>query len=325
MIDDSNRGVIERLDGYTIPLTMPMTDSLGVDYEGLARNTRLALELPGSCGVYFGSVYQEFWTLSMEERKRALEAVSAAAGDSPLIAGVSSTGLAYTLELAEHAESLGADMLMVWPPIFGDRDDESVFAFYEEVARTVSTPICAYSSTLTEIGFYIGPSLLARIAELPNVCAVKEASFNVGTHLSMLRDLGDKLVVSSPFEEYWLAGMALVPDHAARFLLGSSRAMYMQTPERPYMGECLEHARAGRLDQAYATLEAVRPLIEGVQMRYLGTGKHPIALAKYVTEQLGWAGGPVRAPIPSASDADRRAAREALATAGLVEAEAMAA
>src|SRR4051812_3942831 len=151
MIDEKARGVIDRMQGHLIPLTTPFSDDLELDVDGLSGNVELALSLPGSCGVYVGSVYQEFWTLSIAERKRVVDVVvDAVDGRAPVVAGVSSTGLSYTLELLEHAESAGADMVMVWPPIFGDRDDDGVFAFYEEVARSASTPICVYSSTLHE-------------------------------------------------------------------------------------------------------------------------------------------------------------------------------
>lgn len=321
MIDDASRTVLERLNGYVIPLTMPFTDDRELDLPGLAANTERAMALPGSTGIYFGSVYQEFWTLSMDERKRALETVVAEVGGRmPVIAGVSSTGLTYTQELAEHAEQLGVDMLMVWPPIFGDRDDDAVHAFYAEVTAAVSTPVCVYSSSLTELGFYITPRLLARIAGLPHVCAVKEASFSISTHLALLETLGDRIAISSPFEEYWLAGRALVPARAPEFLMGSSRALYMQTPEAPLMNRCLELAREARLPEAYAVLQQVKGLVESVQMRHLSSGRHPIALVKYATELLGWSGGPVRPPIPGTTAEDRQVAEEALSAAGLLRA-----
>jgi dihydrodipicolinate synthase/N-acetylneuraminate lyase len=320
MIDDRARAVLDRLEGHLIPLTTPFTPDLDVDIPGLAHNVEMALALPESCGVYVGSVYQEFWTLSMAERKAVVGAVTGAvAGRAPVVAGISSTGLAYTLELLEHAESAGVDMVMVWPPMFGDRSDEGVYAFYEEVARTSSTPICVYSSTLRELGFYAAPTLLARLARLPNICAVKEASFSLTTHLALVQELGAELAISTPFEEYWLAGRALVGGLEPNFLMGSSRAMYMQTPEKPRVAECFALGRDGQFAQAYARLAELRPLINKVQMHSFADGGHPIALVKTITELLGWSGGPVRPPTRPAAPGDAAFARSLLLDAGLIE------
>jgi hypothetical protein len=100
-------------------------------------------------------------------------------------------------------------------------------------------------------------------------------------------------------------------------LMGSSRALYMQTPERPLMARCIEPAQAGRLPEAYAVLADVKLLIDRIQMRYLSSGRHPIALVN--TPPSCWAGpaGPVRSPIPAATAEDRRAA-ETLAASGLL-------
>jgi dihydrodipicolinate synthase/N-acetylneuraminate lyase len=100
--------------------------------------------------------------------------------------------------------------------------------------------------------------------------------------------------------------------------MGSSRALYKQTPERPLMARCIEPAQAGRLPEAYAVLADVKLLIDRIQMRYLSSGRHPIALVRHATELLGWAGGPVRSPIPAATAEDRRAAAETLAASGLL-------
>lgn len=308
------------LRDYVVPLLTPFTSELAVDHEGHRRNIDHILDIPGCGGLYVGSVYQEFWTLSLSERKELLETtIDAAAGRAPVVASASSPNVRDSIDLARHAEASGADVLMLWPPIFGPRDEEGVLKFYEEVCGEVEMPVCAYSTTLEELGFYLPPRALEVLAErVENVVAVKEGSFSITTYLALVSGLGNRLEVSSPFEEYWLAARAFLPDVAPEYLMGSSRALYMHSRESPVLAEFLALARGGRFPEAYQVIEKLRPLIEGIQMRAFETGKHPIAVVKYATELLGMAGGPVRPPTAGLHDESRSAIEQALESAGLL-------
>jgi 4-hydroxy-tetrahydrodipicolinate synthase len=286
---------------------------------------RYLTELPGCGGLYVGSVYQEFWALSVSERKTVLEIViEATEGRVPVVASASSTSLTEAVELAHHAQSLNVAVLMLWPPLFGPRSESGVIDFYERVAGETSLPVCAYSTTLSELGFYLRPAALEELAaRIDNLVAVKEASFNISTHLSLLSSLGDRLEISSPFEEYWLAAQAFIPSCAPDYLMGSSRALYMQTHEAPILASFLDAARQGCYADAYRVLTRLRPLIEGVQMGAFERGAHPIAAVKYATGLLGLSGGPARTPTATMSDDERRSVRHALQAVGLIPVDAL--
>jgi 4-hydroxy-tetrahydrodipicolinate synthase len=306
--------------GHILPITSPFTTDLALDLPGLAQNIRKFADIPGCGGIYFGSVYQEFWTLTVEERKSALETIMKETNNRlPVIAGVSSTSVNTTVELACHAESAGADMLMVWPPIFGPRDIDGVVAFYRAVCGETSLPICVYSSVLPELGFYLAPEALQRLTEFDNIVAVKEASFNLTTFLSLIDTLGDRFAISSPFEEYWIAGKQMCPEKSPDFLMGSSRAMYMQTADKPIFAEIAQLVYDGRPDRAYAMLSELRPLIHDLQMASFRKGHHPIAMVKWAMELLGTKQGPVRPPTPSLTREERESVTRALREAGLTK------
>src|ERR1700677_974646 len=193
--------------GHIFPITTPFNPDLSIDLDGLSFNIDQYFAIPGCAGIYFGSVYTEFWTMTMEERKAALEViVRQTRKRGPVIAGVSSPSVTTSLELAQHAESIGADMVMIWPPIFGPRDEEGVLTFYRAICSRITVPVCVYSSILSELGFYLTPTTLAKLTEFENIVAVKEASFSLTTYLSLLDTLGHRLAISTPFEEYWIAG-----------------------------------------------------------------------------------------------------------------------
>src|ERR1700682_2249478 len=77
------------LSGYLVVLTTPFDDAGELDEKGLRRNVEYTLSLPGATGLYVGSNYQEFWTLTLDERKRLTEiVVETTAGRGTVMIGV---------------------------------------------------------------------------------------------------------------------------------------------------------------------------------------------------------------------------------------------
>src|SRR5262249_20792788 len=151
-----------------------------------------------SCGgVYVGSIYQEFTALTMAERKRVSEiALETVAGRVPVMVGVSGSCIADVVELANHAAEHGADLVMLWPPVFGLRTPEGVLDFYRRVTEQSAIGMCLYASSFGELGFRLTPDMLASLADIPQVCAVKEASMSIAIYFETLAKVGDRLVVS---------------------------------------------------------------------------------------------------------------------------------
>jgi 4-hydroxy-tetrahydrodipicolinate synthase len=309
----SHASVVSRLHDYLIPLTTPFAADMSVDHDSARHNVRHTLSIPGCGGVYFGSVYQEFWTMTTSERMALLDTVADEIGKRvPLVAGVSSTSLEQSVELAKAAITSGVDILMVWPPIWGPRDRKSVRRFFHEFAARVSHPMFIYSTTLSELGFYLEPSMIEELArEIPDICGVKEGSGNVSTFLSLTSSLGDRLAIGTPFEEYWGLAKQAYPDRAADFLLGSSRSMYMQSPQQPFLHNAVKLLRGNRLPEAFAELDKVRELVN-MQMESFRHGEHPLAIVKYACSLLGQRGHDVRAPTPQLSEEGMRWVRSVL-------------
>ena len=216
----------------------------------------------------------------------------------PALVGTSHTSLRDVLDLAKHAQAAGADLIMVWPPYYGPRTEDGVRAFYEYVAERVDIGICVYSTTLAELGYFLTPELVARLAAIDNICAVKEASLNLNGYSAMMERVGHLLPVSCPLEEYHLYGlMTFGPKIVPNFLLGSSRPLYMQNQEHPYCAEFFQAVERGDFGGARESLRFILKISQRLHGRYLTKGGHNVALTKYITGLFGMAAGPVRPPL----------------------------
>jgi 4-hydroxy-tetrahydrodipicolinate synthase len=308
------------LSGYLVVLATPFDDAGELDEEGLKRNVDYTLSLPGATGLYLSSNYQEFWTMTLAERKRVTEiVVETAAGRGTVMVGITDPSSRNAVDLARHAERAGADMLMLWPPFYGPRSDDGMMAYFEYVAERVDLGICTYSTTISELGFYITPDLACRLADIDTVCALKEGSRSLSGYTGMMEAAGDKLVVSSPLEEYALFGLATYGrPRVPAVLLGSSRPLYVQSQSQPNCAVFAEALGKGDVAKASEALAKILDAANRIHNRFVSKGTHHVALFKYITSLHGMAAGPVRAPLTPPGAWEMEEARKVLTEVGVL-------
>jgi 4-hydroxy-tetrahydrodipicolinate synthase len=317
---EAKNWVKDTLRGYIVTTTTPFKPDLEVDYDALRRNVEMLLALPGTQGLYLGSVYQEFWTMTLDERKRVTDAIlEANAGRVPVIGSVTHNSFKDSIDLAKHAQSSGTDLVMCWPPFFGPRSSDGVVSYYKRVADATDIGIVVYSSALSEIGYYITPEDMVRLAEIDTVVGAKEASLSLDKYSAMLAAAGHLLPISCPLEEYHLYGLAAFgPEIMPRFIFGSSRPIYMQTRDKPYCVEFWAAVEAGDFEGARRPLQKILRIANQLHSRYLSKGQHNVALTKHIMGMFGMIPGTVRPPLTPPPQEEVELAKQVLRAEGLL-------
>jgi 2-dehydro-3-deoxy-D-pentonate aldolase len=125
----------------------------------------------------------EFSHLTGDERKRfAEEVVRIVAGRVPLVIGVGAAGTKEMVELALHAESVGADAVLVVSPFYWKVGEEALFRHFATVAESVGIPVVIYNLPMLT-GVDLSPSLVARTAdECPNAVGIKDTVMSFSTY-----------------------------------------------------------------------------------------------------------------------------------------------
>src|SRR3546814_20371591 len=101
-----------------------------------------------------------------------------------------------------------------------------------------------------------------------------------------------------PAEECWLPGrLVMGKELATEVLLGTSRPLYCETPDRPWTSHFLEAARADDVPAARDLMLSIRNVADGIFARHHARGAHEVALTKAVTAMFGMATGTVRPPL----------------------------
>jgi 4-hydroxy-tetrahydrodipicolinate synthase len=115
-------------------------------------------------------------TLSHEEHGRVVElCVNTAKGRVPVIAGTGSNSTTEAIELTRHAKAVGADAALVVTPYYNRPSQEGMYRHYAAINDAVQLPVFVYNVP-SRTSVDISNETLARLAELPNIVGIKDAT-----------------------------------------------------------------------------------------------------------------------------------------------------
>jgi len=119
-------------------------------------------------------------TLSHVEHGKVIEIViSAARGRIQVLAGTGSNNTREAIELTQHAKAAGADGALLISPYYNKPTQEGIYEHYRAIAEQAEFPLVTYNVP-SRTGSNVAPSTLARLADVPHIVGVKEASGNIG-------------------------------------------------------------------------------------------------------------------------------------------------
>jgi dihydrodipicolinate synthase/N-acetylneuraminate lyase len=131
----------------------------------------------------------ESLNLTVAERKAFAEvAVKVVAGRVPVSIHVSALAVEASLDLARHAQQIGADAIIAITPYFWSPTTEAIYDYFVKLGTSIDLPLIAYNSPAYLEGVEFTGDLTRRLLErLPNFVAMKEASFNSEKYMEISR------------------------------------------------------------------------------------------------------------------------------------------
>ncbi len=181
--------------GMATAMVTPMT-STGVDYDALARFIDFQIENGINALVAVGTT-GESATLSPEERKAVIcFTVRHVNGRVPVIAGTGTNNTQHVIDFTKCACDDGADALLVVTPYYNKATQNGLIAHYTAIADAAKKPVIMYNVP-SRTGLNLLPATVEKLAEHPNIAAVKEASGNMAQVVEIITRCGDKLDVYS--------------------------------------------------------------------------------------------------------------------------------
>jgi 4-hydroxy-tetrahydrodipicolinate synthase len=194
--------------GVGTALITPFTKSGALDEAAIQRLARRQIDN----GVHFlvpCGTTGETPTLSAAERRRVVElVVEAAKGDIPVMAGAGGYDTQEVVHLAREMQTVGVQGLLSVTPYYNKPTPEGLYQHFSKVAEATSLPIVLYNVP-GRTGCNIDAATLARLATIPHVIGVKEASGNIQQMVEICRAVPADFLVLSGDDALTLPLMAI--------------------------------------------------------------------------------------------------------------------
>jgi len=253
----------------------------------------------GSDGLVLWGTTSESPALSMNEKERIYTAVREKTGTTgTLIVATGTNSTKHSVEQTIRAQHLGADGVMVVVPYYNKPSQSGLYEHFRSIASSTDLPVMIYNVP-SRSGVAIDVETVARLAEVPNVVAIKEAAGSV-IQVSHLRSVLPKefLIYSGddpltlPMLSVGAYGVVSVASHVAGQAISEMIAAYL----------------AGEVEKALELHEKLLPLNEA-----LFCDVNPVPL-KVMLDELGFSTGGCRLPLVAPSDSKKEHIRGTLQT-----------
>jgi 4-hydroxy-tetrahydrodipicolinate synthase len=284
------------ISGVITAMATPFDDGGALDVDAAKRLARHLAD-HGSHGLVLAGTTGESPTLSDDEKLALLRAVKAeVGGELTLICGTGSNDTRHSVELTRAAAAEGADAVLVVTPYYNKPNRAGLRAHFESVAAAAGdVPVVLYNIP-SRCVINLPPDLLAELARIDNVVAVKQANNDELQPIDGLDVLAGNDEIFLRTLEIGGAGGILVSSH----LVGSE------------MRDTYDAATGGELDRAREIDAGLHGIYEAMTVT-----ANPIPV-KTGLEMLGVIEATVRLPMVRADDEQRAAVRAALEHQGLL-------
>lgn len=285
------------LHGVVVAMVTPFTRDESLDLAGLEQLTEHLIR-SGVHAVMTCGGNGEFVHLSREEKRLVTErAVKAARGRVPVIAGTAACSTGEAIDLTCDARDAGADAAILVPPYYFKLPDDALHRHFAAVAKATRFPLIVYNNP-AYTGHNLAPALIGRLARIPGIIGLKQSQADLGQLVEAIRVAGDRISILTGIDSQFYPSLCA----GARGIFSTAACVIPRQ-----MGAIYGAFRRGD----HRTALRVHREIQGLN-RYLEYEPGYVNACKAALDLLGLPGGPVRAPMPALTAAERAGIRRAL-------------
>lgn len=299
-----------RLRGAFTAMITPMKEDGSIDYDGYRKLLRFQME-EGIDGLVPLGTTGETPTLDEDEEQRIIDVVMEEVRafekergvKVPVVLGAGSNNTRDAVRYTERAKKAGADAALVVTPYYNKPSSEGIFRHFEAVSR-VGIPILVYNIA-GRTGKNIDTPTLSRIADLPNIAGVKEASGSISQMTDVIATIKSKhpdFAVLSGDDAMTLPLIACGGDGVVSVVSNAAPAP---------VSEMVRAALSGDYDAARKIHYRLLPFFKAAFV-----DGNPTSI-KYAMRVKGLPSGSVRLPLVDVHDEAKKIIEEALSACGL--------
>ncbi|MGG1549167.1 4-hydroxy-tetrahydrodipicolinate synthase [Bacillus paralicheniformis] len=235
-------------------MVTPFDKNENIDFQKLSKLIDYLIN-NGTDSLVVAGTTGESPTLSEEEKVALIQySVKEAAGRVPIIAGTGSNNTKASIKLTKKAEEAGADAVMLVTPYYNKPSQEGMYRHFRAIAEETSLPVMLYNVP-GRTAASLAPETTIRLAEIPNIIAIKEASGDLDAITKIVAETPEDFAVYSGDDSLTLPALSV----GARGII--SVASHIIGPE---MQEMIKHYTEGNTAQAALIHQKLLPLMKGL-------------------------------------------------------------
>lgn len=246
----------------------------------------------GVKGLYVGGSSGECIYQTIAERKLVLEHVmKVAAGKLTIIAHVAAPSTRDSIELAKHAEEVGADALSAIPPIYFTLPEHAIEAYWTEIMQATNLDFIIYNIPQTT-NYSLSTALYLRMLEHDQVVGVKNSSMPVQDIFNLKHYASKEVVVFNGPDEQFVAGRLMGADAG----IGGTYGV---------MPELFLAANQAVQDSNFALAQDIQYHIDEIIFKMVSGHGNLYDIMKCILTKYDLNIGRARSPLPQANEADQ--------------------
>ena len=287
--------------GSIVALVTPMQADGAVDFSALERLVQFHID-NGTDGIVAVGTTGESATLDVEEHIEVVRRIVAkAAKRVPVIAGTGANSTTEAIALTQRSREVGADACLVVTPYYNKPTQEGLFRHYKAIAEAVAIPVILYNVP-GRTACDMQPETVARLASVPNIVGLKEASGSMERNRQLISLVGSKMTLLSGDDD-------LAVDSTLAGFRGVISVTANVAPRQ--MRQAIAAALNGNADEARRLNQALVPL-----HRTLFLESNPIP-AKWALARMGFIPDGIRLPLTPLAKQYHAQVLEAVQAAGI--------
>ena len=282
--------------GLVATIPTPFDDDLEIHEQDLRNLVKYCIDTKNDAIFINGNV-GEFFSMTLPERKKVAEIViDEVGGQIPVIVQTAHHVARDCIDLCQHAEESGADLVAIISPYFQASTDQSVEEWWHYVTDQFDIGCVFYDSPLSHL---VTANTLGRIArEIPNIVGVKDGRPDQMWCWEAEREANYEIWVSNPLEDHWPYEMRIMKNP----VLCCAWHMYLlQTPDYTPIRDYTDLIMAGNWEEGlkkYDEIESGRQLLNDFFWHNYRNGVYVVGFWKYWMEMKGVISGHrVRTPL----------------------------
>lgn len=291
------------ISGSIPALVTPMLEDGSVDYASLRKLIDWHIAEGTDCVGVVGTT-GESPTVNVEEHREIIRvSVEQAKGRVPIMAGCGANSTAEAIELAQFAQSVGADCQLQVVPYYNKPTQEGIYQHFKAIAEAVpNLPIILYNVPGRTVADMQHETVL-RLAKVPGIVGIKEATGNIERAQWLIRDLPKEFSVYSGDD----------PTAVALMLCGGKGNISVSANIAPrLMHELCMAAMSGDVQKAMEIQFQLMPIHKNLFVE-----ANPIPV-KWAMARMGLCGGTLRLPMTDLSKSQHQVVEAALLASGLI-------